>query len=339
MISAGDVAYKASPAFYWASLVAVQGMAGLLLVAASIRLRRAMREVGAEVVRPPAAPAEAEKTLGLCRWQPVKADASPIEWLVYRQHGVSAGMWAPAVVALAYSGLVFWAHQPFAPAAAASSGLLAWPLGVAAALLGGALVVWIASRFFAGVRRTGDLELLLTTPLGAESILADQWNVLKRLFVRTVPLLQAAMLLPVLGATASTSASPLSGWQAHNTIATLLNLTNTFLGTVALCWLALWFALKARSQAGAIVWTVGLAKGVPCLLSVVGDVLCGLLFGGSGTPPGLPGVVISWLPEVVILLFYIWLIRLARQRLLETITGNEPRPFDWRLQPGWSGIA
>ena len=205
--------------------------------------------------------------MGLYRWEPSKDEASPIEWLVYRQQGISAGMWAPAVVALAYSGLVLWAHQPFAPPGVVGSWLLAWPLGIAGALIGGGMVAWVASRFLVGVRRTGDLELLLTTPVGAESLVSDQWSALKRLFTRTVPLLQAGMFLPVLGAAAS---NPGSEWHTFHTLGALLSLATTLFGTAALCWLALWFALKSRSQAGAIAWSVGLAKGVPCLVSVAG---------------------------------------------------------------------
>jgi len=274
---------------------------------------------------------EAGKAVGLYRWEPAKDEASPIEWLVYRQQGVSAAMWAPAVVALAYSSLVLWAHQPFAPAGIAGSWLLAWPLGVAGALLGGGMVAWVASRFLVGVRRTGDLELLLTTPVGAESLVADQWSALKRLFTRNVALLQAGMFLPVLGAAASSAGFE---WHAFHTLGALLSLAGTFLGTAALCWLALWFALKARSQAGAVVWAVGLAKGVPCLVSVAAWGLWALMAGpltrGFG-PSGSNYILVSWLPELALLAFYGFLIQFARRRLADELAGTESRPALLRL--------
>ena len=238
-------------------------------------------------------------------------------------------MWAPAVVALAYSGLVVWAHQPFAPAGVAGSWLLAWPLGIAGALLGGGMVAWVASRFLVGVRRTGDLELLLTTPVGAESLVSDQWTALKRLFTRNVTLVQAGMFLPVLGAAAS---SPGFEWHAFHTLGALLSLAGTLLGTSALCWLALWFALKARSQAGAVVWAVGLAKGVPCLVSVAGWALWAVpaLSRGFGPPrattscsPGCPSSP-CW-PSTPSL------IQFARRRLADELAGTESRPALLRL--------
>ena len=118
LVYARDAAYTAAPALYWASLAGVSALAAGLLILAGLRLRRATSDGGGEVLVPPPAlrEEEAEKAVGLYRWEPSKEEASPIEWLVYRQQGVSAGMWVPAVVALAYSGLVVWAHQPFAPA-------------------------------------------------------------------------------------------------------------------------------------------------------------------------------------------------------------------------------
>src|SRR4029077_8052095 len=71
---------------------------------------------------------------------------------------------------------------------------VASPLGTVAGLIGAAMVAWVASRFFVGVRRTGELELLLITPVGAQSVVEDQWRVLKRLFAWPVLCMQAPML-------------------------------------------------------------------------------------------------------------------------------------------------
>ncbi len=187
LISAEDISYLGSPAFYWVSLGVVHALAALLLVVAGIGLRRNVSGPGLEVARPSVSPGEAERAVGLYRWQPTRAEASPLEWLVHRQHGVSAGQWVLAVTVLAYSGVVFWAHQPFAVLGPSSSWVFSWPLGMAGGLIGGGMVAWVASRFFVGVRRTGDLELLLTTPLGAQNIVSEQSKVLNRFFVWTVP--------------------------------------------------------------------------------------------------------------------------------------------------------
>ena len=332
VVSAREATYATQPGLYWAPLLCVFILAAGLLVLADRRLRRALRDGGGQVAVRPLVAAEApQEVVGLYRWEPSKEEASPIEWLVFRQQGVNAGMWMPAVVALAYSALVLWAHQPFAPQGPAGSWLLAWPLGIAGALLGGGLVAWMASRFLVGVRRTGDLELLLTTPVGAQSLVSDQWNALKRLFTRTVPLVQAGLFLPALGVTAS---SPGFEWNTFHTFGALLSLASTCLSTAALCWLGLWFALRARTQAGAVIWSVGLAKGVPCLVSVVCWALLALLTGSlsgvAGTPPGAFNLF-ACLPEFALLAFYGWLIQFARRRLAEELSGIESRPALLRL--------
>lgn len=328
VLAARDATYSARPLLYWASLGSVATLAATLLALAGRRLGRAVREGDGPTAAQPLVAAEPSQAVGLGRWEPSKDEASPIEWLVYRQQGVNASMWAPAVVALAYGGLVLWAHQPFAPRGPAGSLLLAWPLGLAAALLGGGLVAWVASRFLMGVRRTGDLELLLTTPVGAQSLVSDQWNALKRLFTRTVPLVQAGMFLPVLGTVAST---PGNSWHALHTFGALVSLAAAYLSTASLCWLALWFALRARNQAGAVVWSVGLAKGIPCLISVVCWVLVALTSRGTLGAALAEYNPLAWVPEFGLLAFYGLLIQFARRRLAEELKGIEFRPSLVRL--------
>src|SRR5262249_56298563 len=100
------------------------------------------------------------------RWEASEGGAGRIEGLVFRQSGVSAGIWAVALLALAYEGWVPLARQPLAGPGASVSWFFAGAFGVVGALCGGAVVAWVASRFFINVRRTGELELLMTTPLG-----------------------------------------------------------------------------------------------------------------------------------------------------------------------------
>jgi hypothetical protein len=264
LIVAGDAHYSNSPAFYWLSLLVVQVMAWGLLMAAAFRLQRCSGDDVAPVVTGPSQaspePKPVEREVGLGSWQPVKGESSPIEWLVFRQSGVSAGLWAVALLALAYEGWVPLARLPLGARGASLSWFFAGALGVVGALCGGTVVAWVASRFFVGVRRTGELELLMTTPLGVETIVTEQWNVLKRFFAWPVLVMQAPMIPQILAGTQSTLNVLPASWQAQMTFFKLLEVTNTFLGACALCWLGLWFGLRARTQAGAIVWTVSLAR-------------------------------------------------------------------------------
>jgi ABC-type transport system involved in multi-copper enzyme maturation permease subunit len=325
-IQAGDSYYGGEPQPFWISLILIQALSWLLLLGAGWRLRTAVSREGSGIAAgPQKSESEKGRAVGLTSWQPSKDESNPVEWLVYRQYGIGAGLWGTALLALAYNGWVMLARQPTGPRPGLMGWLMAWPFAVTAGLIGGALVAFVASRFFVGVRRSGDLELLLTTPVGADSIVADQWSVLKRLFAWPVLVMQAPMLPQILSALSALPAAA-SGVTDSGPILKLLTLLNTFLGAAALCWLGLWFGLKTRTQAGAIVWSVALAKGLPSLITLLG-VFAGQMtvssYGGRG---GLLWLF-EYVPELLNTLIYLGLIIVARHQLLAALAGAEPLPF------------
>lgn len=333
LIAAGDLHYTSSPAFYWTSLLAVQAMTWMILVMAGLRLRRCGDD---QAMEPHLSKAQAklkpgatdeEQGGGLASWQPVRGESSPIEWLVFRQYGVSAGVWAVALLALAYEGWVPLARQPLGFPGKSVSWFFAGALGVVGALCGGVVVAWVSSRFFVGVRRSGELELLMTTPLGVETIVSEQWNVLKRFFAWPVLVMQAPMIPQILAGASSGGNALVASWQSQVTLFKILVVANTFLGACALCWLGLWFGLRARTQAGAIVWTVSMAKGLPALVNLVCSVLGNALFASPVVPMPVLYASLTWLPEMTVLVYYIWLIGLARHRLLGELAGIDPPTF------------
>jgi ABC-2 family transporter protein len=335
MMAAGATDYQAAPGFYWGSLATVQALGWLLLMSASLLLRRSVeREGGTEVVRPPPPPAKLAREVGLGRWRPAREDAGPIEWLAYRQHGVSVVIWVTAVAALAFSRWVSLAGKPSGGAGAPSFWLLVWPLGLAAAAVGGGAVAWVASRFFASVRRTGELELLLPTPVGAETIVSDQWRVLKRIFTWPVLGLQVGTAVPVLGITGWSSSGLSAEMPLESTLAALLSFVNTFLGTSALCGLGLWFGLTARRQITAIFCAVGLAQGVPWLASLIVVMLGAAAAGTVSRPLPAANVVVSLLAEAGVLLFNLGLLWVARRGLAVRLGGAEPMRFNF-CRPLW----
>ena len=107
----------------------------------------------------------------------------------------------------------------------------------------------------------------------------------------------------------------------------MITLANTFLGAAALCWLGLWFGLKARTQAAAIVWSVGLAKGLPSLVSLLGVFAGQIAWGPLGRPRGLLWLL-EYVPELLNTALFLALIGVARHRLLTTLAGAEPLPFN-----------
>jgi hypothetical protein len=255
-------------------------------------------------------------------WQPVKSEASPVEWLVFRQYGVHAGIWALAVLALACNAWVPIVRQAQGIPSGPFFLAVASPLGTVAGLVGATLVAWVASRFFVGVRRSGDLELLLTTPVGARTVVEDQWKVLKRLFVWPVLCMQAPMLPQFLIGLSALHTAAGGATRADLTFLRLLTMANAFIGAAALCWLGLWFGLRARTQAGAIVWAAGLGKAAPSLVALLCSIAAAAPIKPAGAPVGAY-VFAWWVPELATTLFYLWLIAFARTNLERDLAGKE----------------
>ena len=196
---------------------------------------------------------------------------------------------------------------------------------VTTAITGG-LFAWAASRFFVEARRTGELELLLTTPVGAQEIVSTQWNVLLRLM--RFPFV--VMLLP-LGFQALIIMANLSNfgprWWGLYPFSLVLSGVNTVVGTFAVCWVALWFGLRISGQGRVILWTVFLAKVLPYAFAFGWGCLCESWFRPmmqSGTWSVTSWLLISFAPQLANLLFFLWLIRLARSRLLYQPVRAEP---------------
>jgi hypothetical protein len=208
------------------------------------------------------------------------------------------------------------------------------PLELAKGVIEGALFAWAATRFFVEARRTGELELLLSTPFGARQLVSTQWRVLKRLLQWPLVVLLAPALLRTISALVLNQAwlgpSP-SLFRLQYAISGLLACANIILGIGALCWLGFWFGLRAGGQARAIAWTVGVVKGLPYLFSM----LSWMLFSVMGSFSiswrwSLPFLVLRSLPQVMVLVFYAGLIAVARRRLLSGLGDGEPMRFDLR---------
>jgi ABC-type transport system involved in multi-copper enzyme maturation permease subunit len=329
--AAGDAMYKVSPGEYWTSLILVQAMSWALVFGAGFRLRSGWREERGEIVASaPATVDEPEPEAALPSRAFLGDATNPIAWLLQRQVGIQALLWAGALVGLLQFGV--WSIMPrFLGLSSYLS--VVWPLALATTTLEGALFAWAASRFFVEARRTGELELLLTTPFGAREIVSTQWNVLKRrlrwpMLVMLAPtIVQAAITL------AETRTSPSFGpggsFRIHYVISSLISLVDIFFGVGALCWVGLWFGLKAGGQARAIVWTVSLVRGLPYLIAILLSILFSVLARSAGRSSLRIWIMMS-LPQVVTLVLYLGLIRLARQRLLGKWAGAEIMKFDLR---------
>jgi hypothetical protein len=197
LFCAAENEYRAFPAGFWTSLALVHGAAWFFLFGAARRLRLSVREEGiddnlAEVQDAgQVLPARVQR-----RWGLERTNRSPIEYLVWRQRGARAALWIAAIVSVVYQ-TAWHVWFPFlGRGTMISYSLLAVQVpGLTVAVVKGALMAWAASRFFVEARRSGELELLLTTPVGAGTLVADQWRALKQLLWGPVVVMLAAVLL------------------------------------------------------------------------------------------------------------------------------------------------
>src|ERR1039457_1658521 len=141
---AGDAMYKASPGEYWTSLILVQAMSWALVFGAGLRLRSGWREERGELMAPALATVDApEPEAALPSRAPLGDAANPIAWLLQRQVGIQALIWAGALV-----GFIQFGVYSVMPRFLGSSSYLSmvWPLSRAARTLEGVLFAWAESR-------------------------------------------------------------------------------------------------------------------------------------------------------------------------------------------------
>jgi hypothetical protein len=362
---ADDAAYRGGDSdWYWVSLAAVLMVSWLLLIGAGFRLRRAMREGGGitessgaaggkagVALRPPADPDEPAGGSGFTlvawkiRFPRLKETEDPVRWLVRRQRGIKAAVWAGALIGVAsmlgfssFSSLFFTAWLRF---------LDFQPIYLVLMSVEGLLFGWAASRFFVEGRRSGELELLLTTPVGARTVVSSQWKELRGLFAWPVIILVACRfleLLGILGRIRYYNGAYNYEWLAFSWTLSFLQL---IAGFGALIWAGLWFGLRARSQAGALVRIVLLSQGVPYVVTVARRLLYGLVLTMFGNYFFSTESLIqfeywvAWLPEFAILFYYLWLVRWARRRLAGELRVAIPAGFSLArcISGAWAGLG
>jgi hypothetical protein len=125
------------------------------------------------------------------------------------------------------------------------------------------LVAAQACRFFAESRRSGALELLVTTPLRNRDLVRGQWLALRRIFLGPLLVLVSLNFLPI-GLTVYRS---MTGPGLEAVGAALLGFlaaavpsawfaVHTFADALAVGWFGMWLGLSAKKPELAVVWTV-----------------------------------------------------------------------------------
>jgi hypothetical protein len=322
---AADPVYRASPAPYFGSLALQHALGWLLIGGARARLHLAVRQEPQMPDAPAREWAWAGSAFPAARsWH--FDNSNPVEWLVRRQRAVPVAVWTGALLTAVYPLLFTVLFRFWTPGVGGSGRVFIQFPSFAVSLISGALFAWAASRFVVQNRQDGGLELLLTTPVGANTIILEQWTALKRIFrlpvlvMLSIPLLQFVSLMVLnsrFGATIALIPTSL-----------FLGMAHTVLYVGALCWTALWFGFKLQRPVAVVAWTVLVVEAVPYLFSTFWFfIFVPFLRAGSALPSAF-GFLLWPMTQVVVLVFFVWLIRTRKARLLALFPPAAPRSFN-----------
>ena len=320
---------------YWMSLALAHVEGWLFLLAAIVSLRQNWGAAGGS------SRLEAQLTDSFARpttWAHVNGhtqllEKSPVCWLGWRLHRLRGPIWLGT--ALMFFGSLGFPWLGFlwrSPLGSANVGM--WNgINLGLTLSSTALIAWTAGRLLFDARRSGELELLLSTPLGGRDIIAGYWWALWRQM--RVPLLSFAFLLFLVSVFSAVQLGRVSGaspWMFHQSVGCV----NKVLDAVALCWVAMWFGLRARKPFSFVSRTVGLVIVLPWTLSYLFSILmfASSSFSSGGRPSGTLDLWTVGLPLLIVALKVI-LIRWAAGRLQAELRATAPLAVnDWLKEDG-----
>ena len=252
---------------------------------------------------------------------------SALHWLLHRRQHVKPLLWV--ATALGFFSFAFYGMVGGLLIGGPSLLMsMSWIFSLVTTAIVGACFAWVSSRFFVEARRTGELELLLTTPLGAQQLVSTHWEILMQLIRLPLVLMLLPLGLQVLMLTLSFGNYSPGLWRPHFILSLVLNGLNTIFGTFAVCWVSVWFGLMINGQGRVVLWTVLLTKAVPFLFAIGWSFAWRTFFQPAAQPANLSGVFLfltSFVPQLAMLLFFLWLIRLARSQLLRPSLSLEPQ--------------
>lgn len=267
-VSSFDVSFAIQPGVYWSSMIAIQSLALVGLIAAAVKIHGAWHD------DPMVAKSRAGRGSGRRVVRPRREVGNPVYWLMQGGSGLQLTIW---IIAVAWASIALawplWRGR-----------VMDWPTILVGSKAVGFLlkVIFIAQvcRFVLEARRGGVLETLLCTPVTEREILQAHWLHLRRLFFWPVVvfLLPAGMAM-LLGQSLGTGgAGMLSSLVASFGLSSggflILGTVTDFL---ALACVGLWFSLSLRKPSLAPGLTVLCVLIPPLLLFFIPDIFYDIL--------------------------------------------------------------
>ena len=290
---AGGKAYRLQPAVFWGSLGASHLVGWLLLGLATLTLARNWRKLHEPRAVRSAVP-QSRRWIGAPRAvlhgrENRHRAFAPVARAVLRLPRQRLLAYIAAAISLLGSVWHAFMIKALGSGWAAGSGAVVFEF----ASLG--LFALLAGRFFFESRRSGELELLLVTPVGAHGILREQRLALLRMF-------RGPLYLAVIGAipAAVTTISVSHGSEVTGLLLAISQLANVALGILAVCAVGMWFGTRVNSALAIAGCAVGLVAVLPVGLAY----LLPVLFFGVAVKAWL--VLVAPLLVVKNLLFIGW---------------------------------
>jgi hypothetical protein len=258
-------------------------------------------------------------------------DPDPVRWLVGRLGSPDGMIWLALgldlLAQLGVLGGVFGGHA----GTKETWGIVSF-VGLTVIVIASGLLAWVGGRFFQNVQRTRDLELLVTTPLGGRNIVKGQWAELRRALKGPLVVLLVLALPTGIALTMGTSTR-----RAADTwffLEPFLIVVNLGVEMLALCWVGMWFGLKAPSLLGAtfrtvmlvVVFPLTLVLGIAWSWTGLRQLVTGLTSDYGVMPGVIPGLLFSILKNFA---FILWAWFRLRRELHTERSRQMPLPVAW----------
>jgi hypothetical protein len=322
-----DTDYKASQENFWNALFVSHLVGCFFLTAGALSIARNWRHQKTDsrpdtVMAPAPASSETPRAPVVPRRR--LDPAEPVSWRASQLPGQRALLWLAAILGtgnwISWTLIYVFGSPVFSRSGFFGGMIFAADFGSAA------LFAWAASRFFLQARRTGELELLMSTPVGARQIITGQWVALWARLRWPLAFMVCSVGLPVLLSSLPRGFGLGALGFPAGMIRSVVSLANLILSVMAVCWMAMWLGLRSRNSWVAVTWAVGLVKGLPWLmqnLCYLALAVGGQILGGSrgGVVP-LGYMLVYLLLPVLVLVANLFYIGWARKHLQQELAAG-----------------
>lgn len=192
---------------------------------------------------------------------------NPTTWLVCRERSQSILMWLVALPVVGWCALAAWMPET------SFVEIIGWR--VVNWLATSVLCLWIASQaaqFFAEARRSGLIDLMLSTPMDFQRVAPGAWNGLLRMFGLPV------LIVVLVGFLSQVARMDGSGWMYSSNEggpvarwifvigSACCNVLTALMNFVAIAWFGMWMGMTSKNSLIATLKTIVLVQVVPWMV-------------------------------------------------------------------------